>query len=81
MSRPSGTVLALIVLALAVGLVEPSLEVAWKCRAGFETSEACVWGKSYLPLGRAIGLVFVAPVTFGILMAMRGAWRAWVGRP
>jgi hypothetical protein len=80
MSRPSGTVLALIVVALAVGLVEPSVEVAWKCRAGFETSEACVWGKSYLPLGRAIGLVFVAPLTFGMLMLLRGAWRAWVSR-
>jgi hypothetical protein len=80
MRRPSGTVLALILVALAVGLAEPSLEVAWKCRAGFETSEACVWGKSYLPLGRAIGLVFIAPLTFGVLMFVRGAWRTWVGR-
>jgi hypothetical protein len=73
-------VLALILVALVVGLAEPSLEVAWKCRAGFETSEACVWGRSYLPLGRAVGLVFVAPLTFGALMFVRGAWRAWVGR-
>lgn len=80
MSRPPGTVLVLILVALAVGVAEPSLEVAWKCRAGFESSEACVWGRSYLPLGRAIGLVFIAPITFGILMFVRGTWRAWIGR-
>ena len=79
MSRPS-LPLALILVALAVGLVEPSLEVAWKCRAGFESSEACVWGRSYLPLGRVVGLVVVAPLTFGVMMFVRGAWRAWSGR-
>ncbi|MDQ6633861.1 MAG: hypothetical protein M3Z10_03800 [Gemmatimonadota bacterium] len=80
MSRPSLSLLALMIVALAVGVAEPSLEVMWKCRAGFESSEACVWGRSYLPLGRVVGLVFVAPLTFGVMLLVRGGWRAWTGR-
>ena len=66
--------------ALASGIVEPFAEVAWKCRTGFETSEACVWGRSYLPLGRVAGLVIVAPLAFGMLFLIRWAWQARVAR-
>lgn len=64
-------------IALLVGLAEPPLEVAWKCRAGHEISEACVWGRSLMPLGRIIGLVLIAPLVFGALTLCMHAWRAW----
>lgn len=76
MNRPSRSLLVLAALALLIGLLEPSIEVAWKCRSGQETSEACVWGRSFLPLGRALGLVIVAPIAFAVLLALREAWRA-----
>ena len=76
MKRPSRSLLICAALALIIGIVEPSLEVAWKCRSGQATSEACVWGRSLLPLGRALGLLVVAPIAFGVLLALRGAWRA-----
>ena len=76
-SRP---VLICVGLALAVGVVEPYLELAWKCRHGFETSEACVWGRSLLPLGHAAGLLIVAPIAFVVLMLLRQVWLiSWPG--
>jgi hypothetical protein len=68
------------VIAIAVGIVEPFAEVAWKCRSGFETSEACVWGRSYLQLGRIVGLVVIAPVAFGVLYFVHRVWRTRAGR-
>jgi hypothetical protein len=62
--------------ALAVALAQPFVEVIWNCRQGFETREACVWGKSLLPLTSAVGLIVVAPVIFGVLLFIRGLWRA-----
>jgi hypothetical protein len=62
------------VAALVVGLAEPYLEIAWKCRRGFETSEACVWGRAYLPLGRWMGLLLIAPATFVVLTLVARAW-------
>lgn len=67
-------------VALLVGLAEPALEVAWKCRAGYEISEACVWGRSLMPLGRIIGLVLIAPLVYGALTLCMHAWRAWRSR-
>jgi hypothetical protein len=75
MTRPSRAALICMAIALAVGLAEPYLEVAWKCRAGYETSEACVWGRSLFPLGQIAGLLIVAPVTFGLLAGVRYLWR------
>jgi hypothetical protein len=76
---PRHTLVVLACIALAVGLLEPYLEIAWKCRAGFEASEACVWGKSLMPLGRIAGLDIVAPVTFVALLVIRWAWHARAG--
>ena len=56
MSRISSNLVWRLIIALAIGWAEPSIELARKCREGFETSEACVWGRSYLPLSRALGL-------------------------
>ena len=74
MTTPSRSTWILLGLALAVGLTEPYLELAWKCRDGFEASEACVWGRSYLPLGRAAGLVLIAPLAFAVLWVSRAVW-------
>ena len=80
MSGARRSTLILACIAITIGLAEPQLEVAWKCRAGFETSEACVWGKSLLPLGRAIGLLVITPLAFGALLLARLLWRALAGR-
>jgi len=50
--------------ALAIGIAEPYFELAWKCRAGLEASEACVWGRAYFPLGKWLAPVLIAPVAF-----------------
>ena len=52
-------------LALAVGLVEPYIELAWKCRAGFEATEACVWGRSYFRVAQVLTPLILSPFLFG----------------
>ena len=74
MTRPSRSTLICAAIALAVGLAEPYAELAWKCRAGYETSEACVWGRSLFPLGRIAGLLIIAPLTFCLLAIVRYVW-------
>jgi hypothetical protein len=64
-----------LLVALLIGIAEPHVELAWKCRAGFETSEACVWGRAFLPLGRWLAPLFVAPLAFLALTALAWAWR------
>ena len=64
-------------VALAIGIVEPYVEIAWKCRAGLETSEACVWGRSLFPLGRIVSPVVIAPLAFIVLLSLSWAWRQW----
>jgi hypothetical protein len=80
MNRSKPSLLTLAGVALATGLAIPALDVVWKCRAGFETSEACVWGKSLFPLMGAISLVILAPVLFGLLVLVRWLWRIRAGR-
>ena len=50
--------------ALAVGLIAgtayPLIDLALACRA--PTSEACVWGKAYLPLTLDVSLVMVGGI-------------------
>jgi len=75
MARPSTSLIVRLLAAIAVGVVEPYAEVAWKCRAGFESSEACVWGRAFLPLGRIAGLVIVAPITLLVLTVVTSLWR------
>jgi hypothetical protein len=69
-----------IVLAVVIGLVEPHVEIVWKCRSGFEASEACVWARSLLPLGRVVAPLVVAPVALIILLALEWAWGRLVFR-
>jgi hypothetical protein len=60
-----------ILIAAAVGLAAPEVEVALKCRTppaeGRATSEACVWARAYLPLTRPVYFVLFGLVTFGVL--------------
>jgi hypothetical protein len=79
MKIPSRSLIVRAFVALAIGLVEPNLEIAWKCRAAFETSEACVWGKAYLPLGRVVGVVIIAPITFAVLALVVRLWSSHAG--
>ena len=65
------------VIALAIGIAEPYVEVAWRCRAGFETSEACVWGRALLPLGKWVAPLLVAPVVFVALTVMTWSSERW----
>jgi hypothetical protein len=74
MSVPSRSLLIRIGLALAIGVAEPYLELAWKCRQGLEASEACVWGRSLFPLSRAAGLLIVAPIAFVVLTIIGHLW-------
>ena len=64
-----------LLLAAGVGILYPYLELLWKCRAGFKTSEACVWGKSYFPLSRIIEPIIIVPIVFLILVAIHYLWR------
>ena len=63
MSSRARAVVALAVGAVA-GVAWPLLDVAMSCRV--PASEACVWGKAYLPL------------TLGISIPVVGAVVAWV---
>lgn len=58
-----------IVVAVGVGTLAPWLELWWKCRAGREASESCVWTRSYMPLSRVVEPIIVAPLTFALLCA------------
>jgi hypothetical protein len=64
-----------LVVAVLIGVVWPHVELLWKCRTGFEDSEACVWGRSYLPLSRWLEPVVVAPIAFFVLVILTLLWR------
>ena len=73
MSRRSNAIVSLAV-GLAAGVALPFVQVYMQCRAAPQ-SEACVWGKSLLPLKVSISAVlvgaFVALGLFGILESRR----------
>ena len=60
--RAAATFAVAVFLLLAFGV--PLGEVAWKCLRS-ATSEACVWGKSLLPLSVAVGIAIGAVVGGG----------------
>jgi hypothetical protein len=77
-TRRSGTRLLKLLVAIGIALGAAQLEVARACRrpaAPGVTSEACVWGRAYLPLGRAVALVLFTPIVYGLLSLAEGAWR------
>jgi hypothetical protein len=69
-TRRGATLFAVsIFLFLAFGI--PLAEVAWKC-ASAPTSEACVWGKSLLPIAIAFGAVIGAVIGGGAWLLALG---------
>ena len=72
MSRKANAIVALV-LGLAAGVALPVVQVLLACRT--PASEACVWGKSMLPLTISISAVlvgaFFALAIFGVLEARR----------
>lgn len=52
-------------IALAVGLGAPLGELALDCRR--YDSEGCMWGRAYLPVSLAVGLLVFAPLVYGLL--------------
>lgn len=58
------------VLAVAIGIAFPFLELAWKCRDGVQGSEACVWGKAYLALSLWVEPLIIAPIAFLLLTVL-----------
>ena len=60
-----------IVIGVAVGAAYPFVDVALSCRV--PESEACVWGKAYLPLLLGISI----PIIGGVIAAVAYAFWAW----
>ena len=63
-----------LLASLAVAALIPSIHVWIVCHAN-PFSEACVWGKAYLPLSTAISTVILSPVVFGALWGIEAALR------
>jgi hypothetical protein len=61
-----------LALGLIAGVAYPFIDLALACRV--PTSEACVWGKAYLPLTLGLSLVMVGGVV-AILMYLFLAWK------
>ena len=61
------SLLVAIVVGLLAGIAYPYVDLALACRA--PTSEACVWGKAFLPLTLGLSLVFVSGLVGGVTYA------------
>jgi MFS family permease len=60
-----------IVLGVVAGAAYPLVDVALSCRV--PESEACVWGKAYLPLSLGISI----PIIGGVVAVAAYALWAW----
>jgi hypothetical protein len=67
-----------LLAALAIACATPWVQVQIACRDRF--SEACVWGKAYLPLSTKISAVILTPVVFGVLWGIEAGARRLRGR-
>lgn len=59
-------------VGLATGSAYPLVDVALACRAPI--SEACVWGKAYLPLTLGVSMVVLGGIVTGLLYGVL-RWR------
>jgi hypothetical protein len=66
--------------ALLIGLAFPYAELAWRCREPFRASEACVWGRAYLPLSRVLEPLLISPVLFLVFTIVAHVWRSRINR-
>jgi hypothetical protein len=58
---------ARLVAAAIIGVSYPYVELAWKCRANSANSEACIWGRAYMPLSRWAEPLIIIPIAFLLL--------------
>jgi hypothetical protein len=72
-SRRSSLLIALAIGLLA-GLIYPVIDLGLACRKPI--SEACVWGKAYLPLTLGASVVLLG----GVVTALVYAALAWLRR-
>jgi len=65
-------VVSAVIIGVVVGAASPFIDVALSCRA--PESEACVWGKAYLPLSLSISIPLIGSVVAVLAYALM-AWR------
>lgn len=65
---PRHRVFVALAIGLAAGVAYPLLDLALACRV--PVSEACVWGKAYLPLTFAISVPAVGAVVAWVVHAV-----------
>jgi len=73
MPSPRISFLVAIAAGLVAGVGYPFVDLALACRA--PVSEACVWGKAYLPLTLGLSLVLVSACVAGLTYAALACWR------
>lgn len=71
LSRRAALLIALCAGLLA-GIAYPFVDLAFACR--LPQSEACVWGKAYLPLTLGLSVVIVGGAVAGLAYAVL-AWQ------
>lgn len=64
--------LTALCVGLTVGIGYPFVDITLACRAPI--SEACVWGKAYLPLTLSVSVVLLGGSVTGLLYAVL-IWR------
>jgi hypothetical protein len=72
LSRRSSALIAFSV-GLVVGTGYPIVDVGLACRV--PSSEACVWGKAYLPLTLSVSVVLLGGVAAGLIYLVLARWR------
>ena len=73
MTPRTKAILGAIAIGMLVGTAYPFVDVALSCRV--PESEACVWGKAYLPLSLGISIPIIGGVVAGVAYAL-WAWQS-----
>jgi hypothetical protein len=71
MTSPRTAALRSLLVGVIVGVGYPFIDLAISCR--LPASEACVWGKAYLPLTLGLSVVLLGGLSAGLTYA----WLAW----
>lgn len=74
MNARNKILLTATILGVVVGTAYPFVDLALACRT--PESEACVWGKAYLPLSLGISI----PLIGGVVAAAAYAFLTWRSR-
>jgi hypothetical protein len=68
MRNRRSSLLTALAIGLGVGVTYPVVDLGLACRA--PTSEACVWGRAYLPLTLGVSVVLLGGVVAALLYAV-----------